>query len=493
MNLKKLTYLLIPPALAVLLLLGWGLFSGIAKAAESAPASLVRTELVPRQVEGPDGINAPDACTPDTPNMVSYWPLDDGDSATTFEDVVGTNDGSCTGMGCPASTTGIVATAFDFTGGNYRIDVPDDPSLSWENGDSLSFEMWVNTDQDCTGNKVFLGKHGSPGDSSWWVGCGTGGFAKYQLEDSNAVRLILTGTVPITDTAWHHVVAIRDAATDINSIYVDATLDVTGTIDYTGVFTNTNNLNMGYFSGGYFYDGTLDEVAIYKKALTPAEIQAHYNGGSGTSYCEANETPVVTNPGEQTDDEGDAISLQIVATDPNAGDKLTYTATELPTGLSIDPDSGLISGTIDFGAATGSPYTTMVTATDLSLATDSATFTWNVNPAANTPPDVDNPGDQSNDEGDPVSLQIVATDPEMDALVYSADSLPTGLDIDENTGLISGTIAMGASSGSPYTVMVTATDPGSLSDTETFTWTVAPVVEPPDEWLIYLPIVIRND
>ncbi len=426
--------------------------------------------------------------------MVSYWPLDDGASATTFEDVVGTNDGTCTDPGCPASTTGIVATAFDFDGVNDRINVTDDPSLNWENGDSLSFEMWVNTAQDCTGNKVFMGKYGIPGDASWWVGCSTGGLVKYQLEDSNSVRLIITGTVPITDSAWHHVVAIRDAATDINSIYVDATLDVTGTVDYTGIFTNTNNLNMGYFHNGYFFDGTLDEAAIYKKALTPAEIQAHYNSGSGTSYCEANEPPVVTNPGEQNDDEGDAISLQIVATDPNVGDKLTYTATELPTGLSIDQDTGLISGTIDYGAATGSPYTTMVTATDLSLATDSATFTWNVNPAANTPPDVEPPADQSSTMR-AMTSRCRSSPPILRWMPWSTaqTNLPTGLDIDENTGLISGTIAMGASSSSPYTVEVTATDPGSLSDTEMFTWTVAPVVEPPEEWLIYLPIVIRND
>ena len=61
------------------------------------------------------------------------------------------------------------------------------------------------------------------------------------------------------------------------------------------------------------------------------------------------------NLGDRTDAEGDLISLDAGATDLD-GDTLTYAATGLPAGLSIDTASGLISGTIALNAAAGSPY-----------------------------------------------------------------------------------------------------------------------------------------
>ncbi|PQJ15218.1 PKD domain-containing protein, partial [Aureicoccus marinus] len=55
--------------------------------------------------------------------------------------------------------------------------------------------------------------------------------------------------------------------------------------------------------------------------------------------------PIVTNPGNQTNTEGDSVSLQIDATDN--GVSLTYEATNLPPTLTIDENSGLITGTIE--------------------------------------------------------------------------------------------------------------------------------------------------
>ncbi len=94
---------------------------------------------------------------------------------------------------------------------------------------------------------------------------------------------------------------------------------------------------------------------------------------------------------------------------------------------------------------------------------------------ANLPPSVTSPGDQTSTEGDTVGLPISASDPENETLAYSASGLPTGLDIDPSTGVISGTIDLGTSDGSPYSVEVTAAD-GSGSGTADFTWTVNPKI-----------------
>ena len=89
-----------------------------------------------------------------------------------------------------------------------------------------------------------------------------------------------------------------------------------------------------------------------------------------------NQSPTITNPGNQTSTEGDAISLPISASDPD-GDTLTYNAGGLPFGLSINTSTGLISGTIASGAAVNSPYSVTVMVTDGALS-DSMTFQWTV-------------------------------------------------------------------------------------------------------------------
>jgi Putative Ig domain len=185
----------------------------------------------------------------------------------------------------------------------------------------------------------------------------------------------------------------------------------------------------------------------------------------------SNNPPVVTNPGNQTNSEGDTVSLQIVATDPDE-DILSYSASGLPPGLGINSGTGLISGTLPYTAA--GVYSVTVTASDGSLS-DSASFTWTVL-NTNRPPVVTNPGNQTNTEGDVVSLSVTATDPDGDPLSYSASGLPPNLTINSTTGLISGTLAAG-SAGS-YPVTVTASD-GSLSGSASFTWTVRPLPPPP--------------
>jgi hypothetical protein len=92
----------------------------------------------------------------------------------------------------------------------------------------------------------------------------------------------------------------------------------------------------------------------------------------------ANDAPVVTNPGSQASAEGTSVNLPITATDMDTGDVLTYSATGLPPDLSIDPGTGVISGTIAFTAEPS--YTVNVTATDNGTPqlSDTETFTWTI-------------------------------------------------------------------------------------------------------------------
>ncbi|MEU2713324.1 putative Ig domain-containing protein [Streptomyces sp. NPDC007205] len=95
---------------------------------------------------------------------------------------------------------------------------------------------------------------------------------------------------------------------------------------------------------------------------------AAFTAGSSTGN-----TVTVTNPGSQSTTTGGSVSLQIHATD-SAGAALTYSASGLPTGLSVNSSTGLISGT----ASTAGTYQVTVTAKDSTGASGSTSFTWTV-------------------------------------------------------------------------------------------------------------------
>ncbi|MFJ2866067.1 putative Ig domain-containing protein [Kitasatospora sp. NPDC087314] len=101
---------------------------------------------------------------------------------------------------------------------------------------------------------------------------------------------------------------------------------------------------------------------------TPNGTAAFTSGSTGGN------TVTVTNPGSQSTAQGSSVSLQIHATDSAPGQTLTYSASGLPTGLSINTTTGLITGT----ATTAGNSTTTVTATDGTGAGGTTTFGWTV-------------------------------------------------------------------------------------------------------------------
>jgi len=194
-----------------------------------------------------------------------------------------------------------------------------------------------------------------------------------------------------------------------------------------------------------------------------------------------NLAPVVSAPGPQAVVEGEPIVRQISAHDPN-DDAITYSATGLPPGLSVDPATGLITGTIAPGAAAGSPYASTLRASDGTWdGSRNANWTVSATGTFNTPPTLANPGDQSTMEGQPVDLQVSASDPDAgNVMMFSAQGLPPGLWMDCLSGTISGQVAAGTAAGNPYRVRVSVSDqvaPGldgfpTKWDAQTFSWTV---------------------
>jgi non-reducing end alpha-L-arabinofuranosidase len=125
-------------------------------------------------------------------------------------------------------------------------------------------------------------------------------------------------------------------------------------------------------AAGTFYEGVM--TSGFPSDATENSVQANIvAAGYGSSVSTGN-TVSVASPGNQAATVGTAASLQIHASDSASGQTLSYSASGLPAGLSINSGTGLITGTPTTAGSSG----VTVTATDGTGATGSASFTWTV-------------------------------------------------------------------------------------------------------------------
>jgi hypothetical protein len=167
----------------------------------------------------------------------------------------------------------------------------------------------------------------------------------------------------------------------------------------------------------------------------------------------------VANPGNQVGLVRVSTSAQAHASD-NDGGTLSYSATGLPPGISIDSASGLMSGV----PSSAGGYSVTLTASDGAVS-QSTSFSWTISTVSVA---IANPGAQKGRLGSPARLQVNAVDNNGVALAYSASGLPPGLSVNHSTGLISGRPSRAGS----FAATVTATE-GSSSASIPFSWEIS--------------------
>lgn len=219
-------------------------------------------------------------------NLISYWRVNDPLSAGnpgTIEDLPGVNNGFCSN--CPASVTGIEGKAINFDlnafNNNETIKVLDDSSLYFSSS-SFTFETWVKTGQS---NSILIGKYSDPDNMEVRLAVDGNGKARFFARSTkpnsqtNAIADSITSTSTVNNNAWHHVVGVVDRDSNKIKIYVDGNKN-SKTVNYsTQKFFSVDPLTIGSMKNTNFFNGSLDEIAIYKRALTDAEVNQHYLKG----------------------------------------------------------------------------------------------------------------------------------------------------------------------------------------------------------------------
>ena len=181
--------------------------------------------------------------------------------------------------------------------------------------------------------------------------------------------------------------------------------------------------------------------------------------GNATLTLTITAVPVITSATSASGTVGSAFSYSITATNTPT----SYGATGLPTGLSVNTGTGVISGT---PTGTGGTSTVTLSATN-AVGTGNATLTLTITAV----PVITSATSASGTVGSAFSYSITATNTPTS---YGATGLPTGLSVNTGTGVISGTPT---GTGGTSTVTLSATNSaGTGTATLTLTITAVPVI-----------------
>jgi hypothetical protein len=206
---------------------------------------------------------------------ISYWRLGDAGGAIA-DSGTGGNTGTATGgvsTGVSGALAGDTNAAMSFNGSTGYVAINDKASLD-QAGD-FAIELWARPDS-VSKSQVLVQKSSGGSFSGWQyrLGITSGGDWRGTVFVGGSSFAVTSSVRPAVNR-WDHLVFQRSG--DSLLLYVNGTL--AGTASVTGpINTSTGILAIGRAgsSNADYFQGTIDEVALYGHALSPTSIQAHY-------------------------------------------------------------------------------------------------------------------------------------------------------------------------------------------------------------------------
>ncbi len=229
--------------------------------------------------------------------LVAHWPLD----GNAKNSVPLGPDGTTAGVKGTKDRFGSAGKAYQFDG-TAHIDFGPTTAILSKAGREWSYSLWYRSDDTSNNNTMFSDYDGSKGDSTYAVRLTfhNGLQASVRLADVGPNTL-----VPMTDTTnWRHAVVTVSLITREISLYLDGQLVSSHEVS-PGTYFDGGKLRAGaaIYNGKLWgqYKGALDDLRVYDRVLSRADISALYGAGGweGVS-CAATGTITVTKPGKSS-------------------------------------------------------------------------------------------------------------------------------------------------------------------------------------------------
>ncbi len=202
---------------------------------------------------------------------VAYWRFDEG-SGTVAYDSAGNNDG--TFVGEPGWTSGQVGGALVFDGNDDYISCDTGPAITGTGPFSVS--AWVKTGS-VKGHAIVVQRSEGSANGSYGVSILEDGRVQFYVYNGG-YGFLFQSNVTVDVGLWHHVAVVRTNSTD-GEIYVDGVLSASD----SGPARYLNNVPVWIggpgFTGPYRFDGRIDEVGIWDRAMSASEVRRLYEEG----------------------------------------------------------------------------------------------------------------------------------------------------------------------------------------------------------------------
>jgi len=202
----------------------------------------------------------------------SYYKMDEA-SGTVAYDAAGGSEGTISGA--TVNTAGKINKCYSFDGDDYVSGVYNIPT------GSFSISGWFNLSG--SGDRVIYGGRNSGDNDPICEVLVTGGKLELrQRTDDGATSGFVTHGTTLSSSTWYHFVATYDSSIGAQKLYLNNGTPATGS--FSGTWTN-NAVHMGKDDrDGNNFNGLIDELGIWNRALTATEVSNLYNGGDGLPF-----------------------------------------------------------------------------------------------------------------------------------------------------------------------------------------------------------------